>query len=134
MGVLDRLPQGEMVSALRSVEELERELKAPQLLGSRSILTSRIFSASTYDVLTPASGTHVVDVEFLPADLTFGGAFCYKLVVVDVTGTPAQKTSGIYRKRVSNNQQVWRIAVSNSQKLKFYFYTAGAGSFSINVI
>ncbi|MFC8008927.1 hypothetical protein [Streptomyces cinereoruber] len=134
MNVLDQLPQGEPLRLLREVDRNEREIKAPQILGSSSILTSCIFSGDVYDVLTPASGTPVVEVEFIPDDLTFGGAFCYKLVVVDVTGTDVEKTTGIYRQRVTNDQQIWKIAASTSQQLKFYFLAAGSGTFTTNVI
>lgn len=135
MGVLDQLPQGEPLALLRGVNRDLDELKGFQKLGSSSVVTGRLYSASSFDVQTPSSGTPVVEVIFTPDDMTFGGAFAYKLVVVDVTGTPAEVTTGIYRQRVgSDNLQKWRIAASTNQKLKFYFLTAGYGTFTANVI
>ncbi|MFM9793293.1 hypothetical protein [Streptomyces turgidiscabies] len=134
MRTIDPLPQGKPLALLREADRIAKEIKAPQILGSSSILGNRVYSADAWDVLTPASGVHTCEIEFVPDDLTFGGAFAYTLVVVDVTGTPVEVTTGIYRLRVTDDRQRWKMAVSNSQKLKFYFLTAGSGTFTTNVI
>jgi hypothetical protein len=133
MSLLDQLPGGRMIHQLHEDMEIDREIKAPQTLGSSSVETSRVFSEDAYDIQTP-SGSPEIEVEFIPDDLTFGGAFCYRMYVVDVTSTPTLVTARIKRLRVEDDRQRWHIGANPSSDLKFYFFAAGSGTFTVNLL
>lgn len=137
MSVLDQLPDGEPLRLLREQQEIDREIKSQQRIGQDSIITSRVFSADAFDIQTPGSGSPVIEVEFIPDDLIFGGALCYQFYAVDVTNpaSPSVVSSDIRRLRVkADNRQRWLINASLNQKLKFYFFTAGSGTFKANLV
>lgn len=135
MNVMDQLPQGEPLRLLRELEQVGREIKSSQTLGSTSVATDRVFSASVYDALTPGSGTPKIEVEFIPDDLTFGGAFCYQLYAVDVTNPLSHSLiTTVQRLRVTDDRQRWIVSVSTSREVKFYFLTAGSGTFTTNLV
>jgi len=150
MKQLDRLPENAMSSELRRRIFENNELKgAFQRRGSTSVVTHRIFSQSTYDVqFTPPSpvGTlkvNQVDVEFIPDDKTFGGAFCYRMLIValDTNNQPlAGVQPEIERKPVVDGRQRWSVYhtsfgyAGDTARLKFYFFTLGSGTFTANVI
>lgn len=136
MSVLDKLPSGEPLRVLREQEQLIKEIKAPQTLGNDSVITHRIFSASVYDLSIAGGDTHDVLIEFIPDDLAFGGALCYELVVV---ANPEQVFRAVAipdRLRVVNGVQQWKIFRTSTTAVtyKFYFFTAGSGTFTTNLV
>lgn len=150
MKQLDRLPENAMSSELRQRMIESRELKgAFQAFGSSSVLTHRIFSPAVYDVQFTTSvpmGTlkvNRVDVEFIPDDKTFGGAFCYRMQIVALD-TNNQPLMGIQpeieRKPTVDGRQRWSVYhvsfgyEGDTARLKFYFFATGSGTFAANVI
>lgn len=150
MSGLERLPERALS------EEIKERLRAPielkgsaQSLGSSSVITHRIFSQEPFDVQLNPSGTagvmrlHRVDVEFIPNDTTFGGAFCLNL------GVRARNLSGgvvdrwaisIERKKVVGKKQAWSVYYSSfgyaedAIRLKFFLFALGSGTFKATVI
>lgn len=147
MGVLDRLPENAFRESIASQRQDMSQLKGSfQRFGSRSVKTHRVFSDSEYDLLHPATSpgaptvVHEVEVEFLPDDKRFGGAFCYRLMAkaVDSSSTGYQITT-LDRKRTTDGRQVWTYLYQTfggmgEWKVKFYFFTTGSGTFTVNVI
>lgn len=150
MSVLDRLPEHSLSAEMRARKAESEELKGSfQSLGSGSIVTERIFSSATYDFQFTASSTpgtviaHQADVEFIPDDMKFGGAFCYRLMarVLDDSNNPITYIDPQQQRLVTTDgTQKWRFHHISSGypgdtiRLKLYFYTTGSGTFTANVI
>lgn len=135
MSVLDKLPDGEPLRLLREVNQNAQEIKAPQTLGAASVVTSRVFSDDDYDIELPSSGgPHTVEIEFIPDDLTFGGALCYQLYAVNVTDPGFPGVTSPDRLRVTANRQRWVMRMQNNDRYKFYFFAAGSGTFTATLI
>lgn len=150
MSSLERLPENALNHQIKQRIAESHELKGSfQAFGSSSVRTHRIFSSNTYDLqFTPPSspGTLKInraDVEFVPDDDTFGGAFCYRMefVALDTNNDPL---SGIQpeveRLPSSSGRQRWSVYhpsfgyPGDTARLKFHFFTTGAGTFTANVI
>ena len=139
MSTLDRLPKGKAVATIRNLEQDARELKSFQTLGYDSVVSYRLFSADAWDVEVPSSSTvHTVNVEFLPDDMTFGGALCYQLVaqVQFDTGNISRIPAMMLRLHSHSSKQAWTYSTKNNslQRFKFYFFTTGSGTFTANII
>lgn len=154
MGLLERLPDNALPAAIRQRMADVQELKgAFQSLGSTSVRTHRIFSAATYDIQFNASTTpgtmivHEAEVEFIPDDMTLGGAFCHRVLAeyLDLDNAPSNNpyitgTGDCERLPSVDGRQRWRFYfvsfgyVNDSVRLKFHFYTTGSGTFTTNVI
>lgn len=139
MSVLDQLPEQRPIAILKEIDQVSREMKSPQTRGSGSIINHRIYSALAYDLLIPGDyGKRVYEIEFLPDNMQFGGALCYRLYVVVMQGTaPAFiDDANLRRVPVSNARQRWRFQCSYGvqTKLKFYFFAQASGTFTANLI
>jgi hypothetical protein len=150
MRSLDRLPERALVVELRQRALEVAELKGSfQALGSSSVRTHRIFSGNPYDFEFIASGTpgtiifHRVDVEFIPDNLRFGGAFCHRVYarVFDADGEPQESFRvDALRQRRSDGRQVWSLHhvsfgyPTDTLRIKLYFFATGSGTFSVTVI
>lgn len=139
MSVLDQLPEHKPVAVLKEVDQVSREIKAAQTRGSGSIINHRIYSASEYDILVPGDyGKRVWEIEFIPDNMQFGGALCYRLYVVIIQGTatPYIDDTNLRRQPVSSARQRWRFQGSYGveTKLKFYFFAQASGTFTANLI
>lgn len=150
MSILERLPERGLSEELKRRLQDSAELKGSfQSLGSTSVITHRIFSENTYDVQftpPPVMGDLKVnraDVEFIPDDTTFGGAFCYRMQIValDTTNAPlAGIQPEIQRLPSSDGRQRWSVLhpsfgyPGDTARLKFYFFATGSGTFTASVI
>lgn len=152
MKALDRIPDNALSAELRHRVTETIELKGSfQAIGSQSVRAHRIFSPADYDVQFTASSTpgativHQVDIEFVPDDMTFGGAYCHKVLVkaLDLTGhafTWIDVQDNSERRITSDGRQVWSFYYvsfgysADSVRLKFYLFTTGAGTFTTNVV
>ena len=150
MSPLERLPENVLSTELKQRIAEANELKgAFQSIGSSSVVTHRIFSENTYDVeFTPPSTVgnlkvNRADVEFIPDDKTFGGAFCYRMEVraLDTDNNPLGGIQPeIERKPTVDGRQRWSVYHSSfgypgdTARLKFFFFATGSGTFSANVI
>lgn len=147
---LNRLPHNTFASTLRTLDTEEDELKgAFQAFGQASIITNRIFSSATYDaVFIPSSvpGTmvvHRIDIEFIPDETKFGGAFCHRLEIkcTDSTGAIVNgNPTWLKRLPIVNGRQRWSfhyVSYGNAAELlrmKFYFFATGSGTFTSTVV
>lgn len=150
MGPLDRLPERALTQELKRRAADGAELKGSfQSLGSTSVVTHRIFSAATHDVqFTPPSVVgnlkmNRADVEFIPDDKVFGGAFCYRMLVkaLDTNNQPLQGIQPeIERLPSVDGRQRWSVHHASfgypgdTARLKFYFFATGSGTFSASVV
>lgn len=150
MSPLDRLPENAFKVELSRRAAESQQLKGSfQAFGSTSVKTHRIFSPNIYDIqfnASPIPGTvvvHQVDVEFIPDDMTFGGAFCYQVLAryLDLSNNPATWYFRIAERKPSiNGRQQWSFYhlsfgyATDSVRLKFYFFATGSGTFTTNVI
>ena len=136
MGVRDQLPDGQPLALLRELDRDAREIKAAQTMGQDSVISYRIFSNAAYDVLFPAgSDIRTVTVEFIPDDMTFGGAFCYRCKAKQ--SSPGFSTNQYMPRLVTTDgTQKWTYSVrpSTDYTFKFYFFTTGSGTFTTNII
>jgi hypothetical protein len=137
VSVLDQLPEGQPIKLLRELDAIASEIKAPQTFGSSSVITTRLFSGVAYDISLPAHDTHQVMVEFIPDDLTFGGALCYKLYVMSPGGSGEAIVGE--RLRVTDDRQRWMLHTNNTAngsalQLKLYFFAGGSGTFTTNLV
>ena len=139
MSIIDQLPHGEPVRLLHELEQMSREIKSPQTFGSTSVATSLIQSADAYDLEWPAGDTHQGLITFTPDDMTFGGALVYRVYAVSV-GLMFTSEYYVYALRVdADNIQRFRIPINNfgslsPMRMKFYFFTAGTGTFTTNLV
>ena len=144
MGVKDKLIDGRLVSVIREIDQTSRELKAAQIRGSGSIINYRIFSASEYDILVPGdySTGNIYEIEFIPDNMQFGGALCYRLFAEWVgvgtypIGTRSVYQWGLRRQFVgADGKQKWRFTNQNGSlegaKFKLYFFAQGSGTFTV---
>lgn len=150
MSGLDRLPERMLQVELKRQVADSAELKGSfQALGSTSVLTHRIFSAAPYDVqINPGSAPNVpkfhrVDVEYVPDDETFGGAFCLDLKVKarNLSGGRVDRWAiEVERKPVVDGAQRWSVYYitygfpEDAVRLKFYLFALGSGTFTVNVV
>lgn len=145
MGVRDRLPEETLARELREQSRTAAELKAAQTRGSSSVLTYRTFTQDVFDVQLNGIGSftqHRVDVEFIPDDLTFGGAFCHRLEVKAMTTANViiRTPITIQRRPSVDGRQQWSIfmltfgGASDSRRLKFYLFSTGSGTIQFNVV
>lgn len=150
MGELDRIPENAFSAELKRRATEADELKGSfQSLGATSVITHRVFSPSVYDVQMTASATpgmlrvHRVDVEFIPDDLTFGGAFCHRVYarVLDTLNAPVTFTNPMSeRQATTDGKQKWSFFhvtfgyPSDTIRLKFYFFTTGSGTFTTTIV
>lgn len=139
MSVLDQLPEHKPVAILKEVDQTAREMKSPQTRGSGSVVNHRIYSAAEHDVLIPGDyGKRVWEIEFIPDNMQFGGALCYRLYVVIMQGvaSPYIDDANLRRLPVTNARQRWRFQGSYGvqTKLKFFFYAQASGAFTVNLI
>lgn len=148
---LNRLPDdalsAELLRRRADIEELKNSF---QSLGSRSVRTFRIFSEDSFDVQftpPPVVGTlnvNQVDVEFIPDNMIFGGAMCFRLAVkmMDLSGGPFTSAFGVevVRNVRSDGRQIWSVFhvsfgyPGDTARLKFYLSANGSGTFTANVI
>ena len=150
MGPLERLPENALSEELKARLRDGAELKgAFQARGSRSVRTHRIFSQAAYDLQFTASSTegvfiaHQADIEFIPDDMTFGGAFCWRiqLRVLDTSNNVITWINPqIERRYSSDGKQRWSIYhqsfgyPTDTVRFKLFLFTNGAGTFTVNVI
>lgn len=150
MSGLERLPDRAVVEEIKRRAAEEAELKGSfQSFGSDSVIAHRIFSQSTYDfqfTASPTPGTvivHRANIEFIPDDMTFGGAFCHRVMarVLDSSNNVAEYFDPpILRRRTSDGKQKWSIyhvsfgSPADTIRLKLFFFTTGSGTFTANVI
>lgn len=150
MSGLDRLPENALTQAVRSRLSDVQEFKGSfQAVGSASVVTHRIFTEAAFDVqLTPPAvvGTlkvNQVEVEFIPDDLTLGGAFASRMIV-EALNTDNQPLAGLQpemeRRASVDGRQIWSVYhpsfgyPGDTARLKFYFFATGSGTFTANVI
>ncbi|NQD39958.1 hypothetical protein [Glutamicibacter halophytocola] len=141
MAIQDSLPQGKAVQVIRELQQTSSEIKAMQTRGSASTINFRIKSESAYDIRT--SGDYKEDnyeIEFIPDNMQFGGAFCYKLNVEWIGGGsyPAGANTtynyGLHRSFIgADRRQRWRLWMQDAmpQSYKLYFFAQGSGTFSV---
>lgn len=150
MGPLDRIPEAGLSTELKRRKADANELKGSfQTFGASSVVTHRIFSENIYDLEFTASSTpdtrilHRADVEFIPDDLTFGGAFCHRVYAryLDTSNTELNFHAPMFERRVSRDgAQKWSFYhytfgyPSDSLRLKFYFFTTGSGTFTTTIV
>lgn len=150
MNSLDRLPENALTEQMKRRQAENAESKgAFQSTGSRSVVTRRIYSGAAYDIqFTPPAvlgqlKVNQADIEFIPDDKTFGGAFCYRLKVkaMDTNGAPlAGIQPEVERKPTVDGRQRWSVYhpsfgyPGDTARLKLYFFTLGSGTFTASVI
>ena len=150
MGPLERLPDNALPEAIRQRLNDAQELKgAFQSIGSSSVVTHRIFSGDTFDIQFDPSTTpgairaHQADVEFIPDDMTLGGAYCHQVHAryLDTSNNPATWFFQWFERVPSTDgKQKWRFYhvsfgyPTDAVRLKFFFFTTGSGTFTANVI
>ncbi|TFD14174.1 hypothetical protein E3T26_08605 [Cryobacterium sp. TMT1-21] len=84
-----------------------------------------------------------VDVEFVPNDQAFGGAFCYRMLI-KALDTNNQTLAGIQpeieRRPSVDGKQRWSVFhpafgyPGDTARLKFYFFTTGSGTFTTSIV
>lgn len=139
MSVLDALPENKPIALLKEVDQVAREIKSSQTRGSVSVLNYRIFSQSEYDILLPGDYSQkVLEIEFLPTNMQFGGGLCYRVYVAVLQGTaaPYSDSVNLRRMRVVEQRQRWRYQNSFgvATRLKFYFFAQCSGTFTVKII
>lgn len=142
MSSYDRIPANQPIRALKEAREISREIKAPQPLGSSSVLKWRVFSQAAYDIQVPATGstTQTVLVTFTPNDQTFGGPLVHQLKVKAwlVPSPGAQQGVFIDRQRSTGPVQQWLVYWdafgSDPLRMKLYFFAGGSGTFSCALV
>ncbi|MDQ0869057.1 hypothetical protein QFZ70_001530 [Arthrobacter sp. V1I9] len=139
MSVMDQLPEQKPVALLKEVDQLTREIKSRQTRSSASVINFRVYSADAYDLIVPgAFAKNAVLIEFIPDNMQFGGALCYRLYVSVTLGAapPYIDNYGLQRLTVVNRRQQWIYNISTfpEAKLKFYFFAQASGTFTANLI
>lgn len=145
MRPLDRMPENALRRTLLDQQGDLDEFKAAQARGSSSILTARVFTTAAYDVeFVGVSGfkLHRADVEFIPDDLTFGGALGLRLYVkgMDASNTPVRILPRVMRRPRSDGRQIWSVyyetfgSGSSTRRLKFYVFATGSGTLNATVV
>ena len=150
MGPLDRIPEKALARELARRSAEGSELKGSfQALGSQSVVTHRIFSTNIFDLQFTASTVadtiifHQADIEFIPGDMTFGGAFSHRLFVrvLDTSNNVITYIDPFLERRITaDGKQKWSIYhttfgyPSDSIRMKFYFFTTGTGTFTTSIV
>lgn len=140
MAVLDQLPEWEPARVLRELDTVQREMKAPQNIGSKAVIMSRIASAATSDITIPAGDGRDVLLQFTPSDLSFGGGLCYRVFQSTDGGTSYFEVGPSERLRVgSDGIQKWRVRYFNQYggsdiNAKYVFFCVGSGTFTASLI
>jgi hypothetical protein len=140
------LPDNQLIKRIGDLERQLNELNTFQQLGSHSVLTGRLFSASAYDIevdnITTAALTTpvVVQVTFTPSSTLFNNLSLVHRMMYTWTssGSPFPV---LERLLPVNNTQQWNIPIWNSSgstvawtRFKFYFFVVGSGTFTVNVL
>jgi hypothetical protein len=144
---ISRLPENTLIKRISDLESFVNQLNSTyQQLGSHSLVTSRLYSANTYDIevdnITTAALTTpvVVQVTFTPSSTLFNDLSLVHFFAYTYTssGSPFPV---LERLLPSNNLQQWNIPIWNSSgstiawtRLKFYFFVVGSGTFTANVL
>ena len=150
MGPLDRIPEKALARELARRSTEGSEFKGSfQAIGSGSVVTHRIFSPDTFDLQLTASTTedtmifHRADIEFIPDDMTLGGALCHRLLVrvLDTSNDIVTYVTPFLERRItSDGKQKWSIYhttfgyPSDTIRLKFFFFTTGSGTFTTTIV
>ena len=139
MGVLDRLPEGELTSLIHRVEAVSSEIKARQTIGSTGVIVSAVQSGGTSDITIPANDSRDVLLQFTPSDVAFGGGLAFRAYVSINSGAYNEVDPG-YRLRVgSDNVQAWRLFGNNGSNgtpmtYKFIIVCIGSGTFTCSLV
>lgn len=140
MSVLDSLPDGSISRLVREVETAQREIKAPQTIGSSGVLMDYTISAASVDVTVPPEDGRSILLQYTPSDISFGGGLVYR-AYNSIDGSPGySEVSLSYRMRVDvDGVQSWVIPAFNDFSLdpktyKFLFIGVGSGTFTANLI
>lgn len=140
MGILDLLPDGSISRLVREVETAQREIKAPQTIGSSGVLMDYTLSQNTPDITVPPEDGRSILLQYTPSDVSFGGGLVYR-AYHSIDGSPGYtEISHSYRLRVGvDGVQSWIIPAFNHFSLdpktfKFLFIGIGSGTFTANLI
>ncbi|WP_160665190.1 hypothetical protein [Pseudarthrobacter sp. ATCC 49987] len=139
MSVLDSLPDGSISRLVREVETAQKEIKAPQTIGSSGVLMGITISQAAADITVPAGDGRAILLQYTPSDLSFGGGLIYR-AYESVNGSSSYSEIFLqYRLRVGlDGIQSWRIPTFNQglpeKTYKFLFIGIGSGTFTANLI
>lgn len=140
MSVLDNLAQGEPLRLIRELESVQAEIKAPQSVGSASVMLTLVESSNAVDLTVPAGVDTDILIEFTPADVSFGGGLVYAAYSSRDGGATYNGILLSIRQRVgADNIQRWKSRVFNSSSgtpinYKFRFLCIGTGTISASLV